>query len=39
MNINIVKGRGLWRGITIETREFVEGYYVYDLARRRIYCP
>ena len=35
MNINIVKGRGLWRGITIETREFVEGYYVYDLARRR----
>ena len=35
MNINIVKGRGLWSGITIETREFVEGYYVYDLARRR----
>lgn len=35
MNINIVNGRGLWRGITIETREFVEGYYVYDLARRR----
>lgn len=33
MNINIVNGRGLWRGITIETKEVVEGYYVYDMAR------
>ena len=33
MNINIMSGRGLWRGITIETKEFVEGYYVYDQAR------
>jgi len=35
MNINIVNGRGLWRGVTIETKEVVEGYYVYDLARNK----
>lgn len=39
MNINIMNGRGLWRGITIETKDVVEdvveGYYVYDQARNK----
>lgn len=35
MKTIITKTPGLCRGITIETKEFVEGYYVYDQARNK----
>ena len=35
MKTTISKATGLWRGVTIETKDVVEGYYVYDQARNK----
>lgn len=35
MNTTNINKKRLWRGITIETKEVVEGYYDYDLARNK----
>lgn len=35
MKTIIAKETGLWRGVTIETKEVVEGYYVYDQTRNK----